>query len=105
MSAIYAGSALAFSGGTLPLSGASWFARSWSAALPYPHYLPLAMDQFIGAPPSLALRPALTLLAYTLVAGGLAWVLIAGQRRRPAQPSSPSAAAAPTAQEVPDAAR
>ena len=104
MSAIYAGSALAFSGGTLPLSGASWFARSWSAALPYPHYLPLAMDQFLGAPPALALRPALTLLAYALVAGGIAWGWIAWQRRHDA-PARSQHTPAPRRQEVPDAAR
>ncbi len=103
VSAIYAGAALAYSGGTLPLSGASWFARSWSAVLPYPHYLPLAMDQFIGAPPALALRPALTLVGYTLVAGGLACVLMALQRRRDEGRVEAAPAATPQT-EVPDAA-
>ena len=56
LTAIYAGSALAFSGGTLPLNGASWLAVGWSAILPYPHYLALAMDQALGSPPALARR-------------------------------------------------
>ena len=102
LSAIYAGSALAFSGGTLPLQGASWFARGWSAVLPYPHYLPIAMDQFLGAPASVALRPVLMLLGYTLVAGGIACLLIAWQRR--ARRSVPPRHSAVRPAEVPDAA-
>ena len=81
-SAVYAGSALAYSGGTLPLIGASWFARHWSALLPFPHYLTLQMDQFLGAPPALALRGVGVLLLYTAVAGLLAWGAMRLQVRR-----------------------
>ena len=101
MSAIYAGSALAFSGGTLSLNGASKLAIGWSALLPYPHYLALAMDQSLGAPPSLALRPGLILLGYTLVAGGAACLLLIWARQQggagpaPRAPIQPEAADAP----------
>ena len=81
LTAIYAGSALAFSGGTLPLNGASWLAVGWSAVLPYAHYLALAMDQALGSPPALALRPGAVLLGYVLIAGGVACALMALARR------------------------
>lgn len=98
LTAIYAGSALAFSGGTLPLNGASWLAVGWSAVLPYPHYLALAMDQALGSPPALALRPGAVLLGYVLIAGGVACALMALARRpqpRPAPNTHEAAHAAP----------
>ena len=98
LTAIYAGSALAFSGGTLPLNGASWLAVGWSAVLPYPHYLALAMDQALGSPPALALRPGAVLLGYVLIAGGVACALMALARRpqpRPALNTPEAAHAAP----------
>ena len=81
--------------------GASKLAIGWSALLPYPHYLALAMDQSLGAPPSLALRPGLILLGYTLVAGGAACLLLIWARQQggagpaPRAPIQPEAADAP----------
>ncbi len=65
-SAVYAGSALAYSGGTLPLTGGSAVARFWSEVLPFTHYLRLQMDQFIGAPALVALPELAVLLAYLI---------------------------------------
>jgi ABC-2 type transport system permease protein len=78
-SALYAGSALAYSGGTLPLDGGSGFARNWSAALPFTHYLRLQMDQFLGAPVSVALPQLGVLSLYLLVPLALVLLLL----RRP----------------------
>ncbi|MEG8024839.1 hypothetical protein QP162_11005 [Sphingomonas aurantiaca] len=47
-SVIYAGSALAYSGASLPITGGLAFARIWSAILPLTHYVTLEMDQAIG---------------------------------------------------------
>lgn len=78
-SALYAGSALAYSGGTLPLDGGSGFARNWSAVLPFTHYLRLQMDQFLGAPLSVALPQLGVLSLYLVVSLGLVLLLL----RRP----------------------
>lgn len=75
-SAVYAGSALAFSGATLPLDGGSGFARIVSAILPLTHYLALQMGQFVGDAPGTALGPMLALCGYVVIAGGGAIVLI-----------------------------
>ncbi|OYY91701.1 MAG: ABC transporter [Sphingomonas sp. 28-66-16] len=80
---IVAGSALAYSGASLPINGAPWPAQLWSAILPLTHYLHLQMDETMGA----ALRPVLVeagvLLLYPLLPGGLAlWLMTrAGARR------------------------
>lgn len=78
-SALYAGSALAYSGGTLPLAGGSAFARTWSQILPFTHYLTLQMDQFLGAPLVTALPQLMTLSAYAGVSLTIALILL----RRP----------------------
>lgn len=74
---ILAGSALAYSGASLPVNGASWFVQLWNAVLPLTHYLRLQMDEAMGA----SLRPILieggTLLLYPLLPGGLGLWLIA----------------------------
>ncbi len=75
-SALYAGSALAYSGGTLPLDGGSGFARGWSQALPFTHYLKLQMDQFLGAPLAIALPALFALLLYLIVPLAGALVLL-----------------------------
>lgn len=80
-SAVYAGSALAFSGATLPLDGGSGFARVISAILPLTHYLALQMGQFVGDAPRSAVGASLALLAYVGVAGGIAVLLIARSAR------------------------
>jgi ABC-2 type transport system permease protein len=80
-SAVYAGSALAFSGATLPLDGGSGFARIVSAILPLTHYLALQMGQFVGDAAASAVGPILALLAYVAIAGGGAVLLIARSAR------------------------
>lgn len=79
--AVYAGSALAYAGATLPLNGGSFFARFWSEVLPLTHYLALQTGQLGGQEPGTAMAPMLALLAYVLVPGGLAWLLIRRQAR------------------------
>ncbi|HWJ70921.1 MAG TPA: ABC transporter permease [Sphingobium sp.] len=74
-SAIYAGSALAYSGGTLSLDGGNLFARIWSGLLPFSHYLPIQMDQFLGAPAGRAL-PGLGVLALYVIVPLLALPLL-----------------------------
>jgi len=74
--ALYAGSALAYSGGTLPLDGGSGFARGWSEALPFTHYLRLQMDQFLGAPVAVSLPQVGVLGLYLVVPLALAMLLL-----------------------------
>ena len=66
-SAVYAGSAIAYSGGTLPLNGGSKIAEVWSKIIPYTHYLNLQMDQFLGAPFSVAMPQIAILSLYTII--------------------------------------
>lgn len=80
-SAVYAGSALAYSGATLPLDGGHAFARIWSNVLPLTHYVALQMGQISGQDAAAAVRPALALLAYVALAGGGAIALAARQAR------------------------
>ncbi len=77
--AFYAGSALAYSGGSLPIEGAPSLVVWWSEALPLTHYLRLQMDQFLGSPIAVDMWPAFLLLIYVLV--GL-WAAVWGGRRR-----------------------
>ncbi|MBB3695165.1 ABC transporter permease [Sphingomonas sp. BK580] len=79
VSTVYAGSALAYSGATLPLYGASGFARFWSEVLPLTHYLSLQMGQFSGYVPEAALAPFGALCTYVLVAGLGATLLVRRQ--------------------------
>jgi ABC-2 type transport system permease protein len=88
-SALYAGSALAYSGGTLPLEGGSLFARGWSQALPFTHYLRLQMDQFLGTPIAAAVPELLALGLYLVVPLALALLLL---RRPEAEPSAEAVA-------------
>lgn len=81
VSAIYAGSALAYSGGSLPIKGASLFARGWSGLLPFSHYLDLQMDQWLGAPAIVALRQMGLLSLYILIPGALTLLLLARAKR------------------------
>ena len=79
--ALYAGSALAYSGGSLPRQGAPAVVRGWSEALPFTHYLRLQMDQFLGTPWRHDLPALLWLCALTVGATVLAaWF----SRREPA---------------------
>jgi len=83
ISAVYAGSALAYSGATLPLNGANAFARVWSDVLPLPHYIAVQMGQVSGMTLGSTIAPMLALSGYVLVAGGGAVILIAARARRP----------------------
>lgn len=49
VSALYAGSALAYSGTSIPVSG-SLPTKVWSEILPFTHYLQIEMNQFLGTP-------------------------------------------------------
>ena len=73
---ILAGSALAYSGASLPLTGAGLFARVWSQILPLTHFMTLQMDQVMGVAAMPFLRNAAVLLRYPLVAGGAGVLLI-----------------------------
>lgn len=79
---IIAGSALAYSGASLPINGAPWPARLWNAILPLTHYLRLQMDEAMAA----AMRPVLVeagvLLLYPLLPGMVALALITRAGRR-----------------------
>lgn len=67
---IVAGSALAYSGASLPIDGAPWFARVWSAVLPLTHYVRFEMDVMIGAHARPLLVEAGVMLLYPVLAGG-----------------------------------
>lgn len=71
-SVIYAGSALAYSGASLPLNGGILLARLWSAMLPLTHYLTLEMDQTTGVVFEVWVQQAALLVLITVVAGGTA---------------------------------
>ena len=81
-SAVYAGSALAYSGATLPLNGGNAFARIWSEVLPLTHYIALQMGQVSGQTVAAAVSPTLALIAYVVVAGGGALAVIRARAGR-----------------------
>ena len=66
-SAVYAGSSMAYSGGSLPLNGAIAFAKIWSAAIPFSHFLTLEMDQFLGVSAKVALPQIGILSLYIII--------------------------------------
>ena len=77
-----AGSALAYSGASLPLTGAGLFARVWSQILPLTHFMALQMDQVMGVAAMPFLRAGAVLMLYPLVAGGAgAWLIRRAGRR------------------------
>ena len=79
---ILAGSALAYSGASLPLTGAGLFARVWSQILPLTHFMALQMDQVMGVAAMPFLRAGAVLMLYPLVAGGAgAWLIRRAGRR------------------------
>jgi ABC-2 type transport system permease protein len=81
-SAVYAGSALAYSGATLPLNGGNAFARIWSEVLPLTHYIALQMGQVSGQTVAAAVSPTLALIAYVVIAGGGALAVIRARAGR-----------------------
>jgi len=83
-SVIYGGSALAYSGASLPLTGGSLVVRIWSAALPLTHYLALEVDQAIGVTFGLWLKQAGILCVYPLLAIGVVTLVLRRQQSRAA---------------------
>ncbi len=81
-SAVYAGSALAYSGATLPLNGANAFAHIWSNVLPLTHYIALQMGEVSGQSVAAMVAPAMTLAAYVVIAWGGSVALIMARSRR-----------------------
>ena len=81
-SAVYAGSALAYSGATLPLNGGNAFACTWSNVLPLTHYIALQMGQVSGQAVAAAVAPMVSLMAYVVIAGGgaLAFIMVRARR-------------------------
>jgi ABC-2 type transport system permease protein len=74
---IVAGSALAYSGASLPINGSPWLVRVWNAALPLTHGLRLQMDAVMGAAARPLLAEAGALLLYPLVPGALGlWLVV-----------------------------
>lgn len=61
--AIYAGAAIAFSNGTLPLNHGPVFSQVWSAILPFTHYLRLQSQQMVLGSDLAASLPSLLILA------------------------------------------
>ncbi|WP_380785627.1 ABC transporter permease [Sphingomonas sp. R86521] len=80
-SVIYAGSALAYSGASLPITGGIAVARIWSAILPLTHYVTLEMDQTIGVDILTWAKQAAILALAALIAGGGATLLLRRQAR------------------------
>ena len=81
-SVIYAGSALAYSGASLPITGGIAVARIWSAILPLTHFVTLEMDQMIGVDIVIWAEQAAILALAALVAGGGATLLLRRQARQ-----------------------
>ncbi|WEK38775.1 MAG: ABC transporter permease [Candidatus Brevundimonas colombiensis] len=61
--AIYAGAAIAFSNGTLPLNHGPAFSQIWSAVLPFTHYLRLQSQQMVLGSDLSASLPSLLILS------------------------------------------
>jgi ABC-2 type transport system permease protein len=82
---MYAGTSLAFSGGTFPVIDANTFVQVWNAVLPYTYFLHLQSQQ-LDAHASLAdaANPLAILVLFILIAGGVGWWLYARAARDPA---------------------
>ena len=82
--AIYAGAAIAFSNGTLPLTHGPLVTQVWSALLPYTHYLRVQNAQMVmGADARASLGNVGLLLGVTLGAGIVALQCARRRARRP----------------------
>lgn len=85
--AVYAGSAIAFSNGTLPLLHGPAFAQVWSAALPFTHYLRLQNEQMVlGSDIAASIAPLLILLAVAVGTFALSVPLAHRRARRTPKP-------------------
>lgn len=84
LAGLYAGTSLAYSGATFPLQGASWFARTWSALLPFTAYLKLQAQQMdMGSAFAVSARPLGALLVFVLVGGAVGLWLFGRAARDP----------------------
>ena len=82
---LYAGLSFAFSGATFPITDAPVFTQVWTRLLPFSAYVKLQAQQVdIGSPFAISIIPLATLLAFTLLAGGLGLRLYARAARDPA---------------------
>ncbi|MGB8603054.1 MAG: ABC transporter permease, partial [Rhizomicrobium sp.] len=73
--AVYASSALAFSGALFPIRGAPLFSQSWNAVQPYTWYSQISASLWqMGAPDGAVLRPLLILMLMVVVTGAGAWL-------------------------------
>lgn len=84
--AVYASSAMAFSGAFFPMIGAPWFTRSWNAIQPYTWYSQISAEAWqMGAPASASLG-ALSILLFTIAVlalgtwAGLRWACREAER-------------------------
>jgi ABC-2 type transport system permease protein len=60
--AVYASSAITFSGAFFPIRGGVWFAQAWSAIQPYTWYTAISAQQWqMGAPAAVSFLPDLIL--------------------------------------------
>lgn len=85
--AVYAGSAIAFSNGTLPLLHGPAFAQVWSAILPFTHYLRLQNEQMVlGSDVAASIGPLLILLTVAVGTFALSVVLAHRRARRAPKP-------------------
>ena len=85
LTGLYAGTSLAFSGGTFPVQGAPLFAQVWSQMLPFTAYLKLQAQQLdLDAAWTASLSLLGTLLLFVLVAGGAGLRLYGRGARDPA---------------------
>ena len=85
LTGVYAGTSLAFSGATFPVTDASAFTQVFTWLLPYSAYVKLQAQQVdLGSPLAVSAIPLATLLAFTLLAGGLGLRLYARAAGEPA---------------------
>jgi ABC-2 type transport system permease protein len=84
LGAFYTGTAFAFSGVTFPAPSMPWLGRAWSALLPLTHELRLLFEQTLrGAPAVASCDSLLTLAAFVVIAGALAWARLPEVVREP----------------------
>ncbi|MHB8284508.1 MAG: ABC transporter permease [Caulobacteraceae bacterium] len=84
ISTVYAGSAIAYSNGTLPTAHASWFARAWSSFLPFSSYPRLQQEQWVLGSSLLRSAPSAgVLLLFIVIPFAIAAPLLKRLARRP----------------------
>ena len=86
ISTVYAGSAITYSNGTLPILHASAFTRGWSEVLPFTHYLAIQNQQFVMGSDAVASLGSLLYLLLTMLFALLlaTWLWTRTARKPPA---------------------